>query len=338
VTARPLLGTQAGKAIAVTTTNAAGSYSIANLPAPGTYQLTFTTPGYQPSSIVDTVGGGDQRLEPTVRLGASTGQISGTVRDGATALGGVTVSTTLAGKPLTVVTPTTGQVGAFVLGNLTTPATYVVTFSAQGHGSTTTIVDLAAGQSRLGLDINLTGGSGTVTGKVFPPTGSTGLGGVTVSVGGAAAVPGTAGTISTTTLTAGDIGSFAINGLAVPGAYTLTFTAPGYASASVPVTLSDTGPAPTISVRLANQLGSITGHIFIGPSGSTIFPGATITATNDRQSWTATSNSSDGSYLITGLQPGSYSVTVTAAGHSQMTALDTVVAGATSHQDLRVDG
>jgi hypothetical protein len=343
VTARPLLGADTGKAIATTTTNAAGQYTLPNLPAPGSYQLTFTTPGYQASTVVDTVSGGDERLEPTVTLGASTGQISGTVADKATPLGGATISTTVGGKALTVITPTTGQVGAFVLGNLPTPATYVITFSAPGHGSVTTIVDLTAGQSRTGLTADLAAGTGSVTGRLVD-AGGNGLGGATVTVGGATSSTSgaTAGTApTTTTLTSGSVGSFAINGLTAPGAYTLTFTLAGYAPASVPVTLKDNGAPPNVRVTLTTQLGSISGTVS-APGGAAQI-GATITATNGHRSWTATSSATGGAlpsggYLISGLEPGTYSVTVTAAGRSQQTAMVTVVAGRTTRQNLQVAG
>ncbi len=334
VTARALLGPNIGKSIAHTTTNAAGRYTLTNLPAPMTYQLTFVTVGYRSSTVVDSVAGGGNRLEPTLLLGAGTGTISGTVRDGTTPLGGATISTTVAGKPLTVLTPTVGQVGGFALPNLPTPATYVITFAAPGHGSTTKIVDLPAGGSRTGLDIQLANGNGTVFGRVVDAAGHA-IGGASVTVGGTAVIPG-ATAPTTTTLTAGSVGTFAINGLAAPGAYTLTATVAGYAPASVPVTLSGNGVAPNVTITLSVQTGGISG-IVTNAQGAA-FPGAAISATDGRQTWTATSSTAGGGYLITDLQPGSYSVTVTAAGQRQQTALVTVVAGQTSTQNLTVGG
>ncbi|MDT4984243.1 MAG: hypothetical protein QOF95_1733, partial [Pseudonocardiales bacterium] len=62
------------------------------------------------------------------------------------------------------------------------------------------------------------------------------------------------------------------------------------------------------------------------------FAGATVTATNGAQVWTATSTSRGGAlpaggYLIGGLDPGTYSVTVTAAGLTQQTGIVTVLVG-----------
>jgi hypothetical protein len=333
VTARPLLGPRTGQAIATTKTQPSGTYKLTGLPAPETYELTFTTPGYQDSTLVDDVSGGDARLEPTVMLGASTGQISGVVSNGATPLGGARISTTVGGNALNVLTPTTGQVGAYSLTNLPTPATYVITFSSPGHGTTTQVVDLAAGQSRAGMNVSLASGTGSIKGQVVGP-GNVGLGGATVAVGGA--VDSTGGTPTATTLTTGLPGTFTINGLAVPGSYTLAVSLSGFAVASVPVELTANAAAPNVVVHLTATLGSVAGTIR-GPNGSA-FAGATITATNGQKSLTATSESSDGGFLIANLAPGSYSLTVTAPGLRQQTALIDVTAGTTTRQNLRLGG
>jgi hypothetical protein len=92
--------------------------------------------------------------------------------------------------------------------------------------------------------------------------------------------------------------------------------------------------APNVTVRLASQLGRVVGTV-TGPDGKS-YAGATVTATNGQRSWTSTSNTADGGYVIADLNPGSYSVTVTAAGHSQQTALVTVGAGQTVNQPLQL--
>jgi hypothetical protein len=351
VTARGLKsGNTIGKSYNATT-NSAGKYSFKSLPAPGTYELTFATAGYKSSTLVDNVGGGDQRLEPTVSLGAATGQITGVVTDGTNPIGGAKVTTTLNGQPLTVTTPTTGQVGSYVLGNLTTPGTYVVVYSAAGHGSVTKIINLEAGQSVASQDVQLSSGSGTVSGKLVDTNGN-GLGGATVTVGGAGGTTDSTGGVvgsgsasaapttqpTTTTLTQGSIGSFQISGLAVPGSYTLTFTLDGYAPATVPITLSENGEPPVVTVTLSKQVGAITGTVTDACSNAAP-TGATITATDGATKWAVaysgkTADLPQGGYVIAGLQPGTYSVTVTESGAAQQTALVTVAAGNTTTQNL----
>ena len=56
----------------------------------------------------------------------------------------------MAGKPLTVLTPTAGQVGTFVAAEPAHARHLRVTFSAPGHGTTTQIVELKAGATGLG--------------------------------------------------------------------------------------------------------------------------------------------------------------------------------------------
>jgi len=315
-----------------TATTVGGKYRLANLPAPGTYQLSFTAPGYQPTTVVTTVGGGQQRYQPTVLLSVGNGQIGGTVTGGGQPLGGVVITTTVNGKDVTAGTPTTGAVGSFLLPNLPTPQTYVITFTAAGYGSQTSVVQLGPGQSRTGLQVDLTPGVGSVTGVLTDPAGNR-LGGATVTVGGAPTA------MATTTLTTGAVGYFNVNSLPAPGQYTLTFSLPGYAATTVPIKLTADGAPPTVRVTMATALGSITG-VITDPDGAPL-QGATVTATDGRQNWQVLSTGAspglaDGGYLLANLLPGTYTVTVTMPGLGQQTALLTVTAGQTIRQDLQL--
>jgi hypothetical protein len=349
VTARPL-NVAGGNAMSRTvTTGGGGKYTISNLAAPASYQLTFVTPGYQTSTLVDTVNGGDQRLEAAVTLGAAQGSISGIVRSGSTPIGGATVSTTVGGKTLSVLTPTTGAVGTFAIPNLPTPATYVLNYSAPGHGTWTEVVDLAAGQSFTKAVGKMSNGSGSISGIVLDGNGVAGLGGVTVTVGGAPVAGSTTGAISptaptTTTLTNGNVGGFLLNGLA-DGEYTLTFSRDGYTSASVPVTLDSNRPAnkpaPTVKVRLYKESGEITGIVY---GAGSAFPGASVTATDGTNTYTATASAQGGllvpgGYDLAALPPGTYSVTASAQGFTSATRIVTVGRGQTvSGIDLHMGG
>lgn len=327
------------------TTITGTEYSLENLPAPGTYELSFTTDGYQTTKVLTTVGGGESRIQPTVVLDAGSGSISGTVTDGKNALGNVTITTSVGTQEVSVVTPTTGVVGSFTIDNLPTPGTYMLTFAAPDHGSKAVIVDLEAGQSRADVDATLIAGTGSVVGTVRDSDGDL-LGGVTVVVGGAVQAGATIDTgslPSTTTLTTGAVGTFSLSGLAAPGDYTLTFIADGFASETVPVRLDDSGAPPSIKVTLSTELGGIRGTV-PGPGGSA-YVGARITATNGLRSWTTMSSApggalTNGGYLFSALEPGTYAVTVTADGIKQQTAIVTVRSGATATQNfaLQADG
>ncbi len=339
VTARGLGATAAAGKPVRTTTDADGRYTLRGLPAPGTYELSFAATGYEVTTVVTSVGGGEDRLQPSVVPSAGGGRISGSVTDAATGAGrgGVTVSTTLAGEQVAVVTPTVGAVGSFTLDGLPTPGTYVVTFTAADGATATRIVDLEAGRSE-SLTVALRSGTSTVTGRLVDARGA-GVGGAKVTVGGTgvldpAAVP------TTTTLTgAGSAGRFTLSGLA-PGDYTLTFEREGYSSETVPVRVSGTAAVKPLTVALGRRLGGMSGRI-TGAGGVGLI-GATVTVTNGTSTWTtgstgAADGRARGGFLMTGLDPGAYSVTVTMPGYAQRTALVRVAAGVTTEQDIRLE-
>lgn len=316
----------------VTAADAAGAYTFAGLPSPGTYELAFAAEGYRPSTVTERVLGGQERFALDVRLGAGTGSISGVVTDGVAPLGGVSVGTTIDGRAVEVGTPTVGQVGTFVVPNLPTPATYVLTFAKEGFGSSTLVVDLGPGEQRGGVSVALRGGAGTVTGTVVDQAGL-GLGGVTVTAGGSATP------VTTTTLTAGAVGSFSLTGLRGPGSVTLSFTAAGYAPVSTAVTIPASGPSSPVQVVLRPDQGSVTGRVTQGGVG---VAGVLVTATDGAQPRTTTSTATGsrgaGTYVLPDLPTGTYTVTATVGGRVAATAVVTVVGGTPTVQDLPVGG
>lgn len=328
VEARQLGAVGVDAPVARAETDASGAYRLTGLTAPGTYQLSFTTPGYRVTTVTQRLDGGENRIQPAVLLSADGGVISGHVRSDGDPLGGVTVSTVVDGETVTQVTPTSGDTGAFMFQNLPTPGTYIITVTGEGYGTSTGFVRLAAGESATGEDIVLAQGTGTITGRVNGEDG--GLGGVTVTVGGA---PTDADGLppTTTTFTSGaDIGRFALNGLPVPGNYTLTFSKAGYADETIPVALTDEAPGGSVRFTMSGQLGDVHGAI-TDPDGGALV-GATITASNGHTSVSTTSSSPSatlpgGGYLFRGLAPGYYSVTVAFGDYVSTTRYVQVVAG-----------
>ena len=320
VTARQVTGPQAGQDVATTTTDGANAYTLPNLPAPATYQLSFAAEGYQPTVISTTVDGGGQRLQPSVPLTAGPGQIAGLVTGNGAPLGGATISTTVGGTTVSSGTPTVGDVGRFVLGNLPTPATYVLQISAAGHGSTTQVVDLGPGQNLTDLNFGLAAGTDQVSGRLVDTAGN-GIGGATVTVGGMTNPP------ETGTLTAGNVGGFALAGLPAGGSLTLTFAKAGYATTTVPIQV---GSAAPVTVTMTDSQGRLTGMV-TDPTGVPI-AGATVTATDGKRSWPVTSSSAfagaaAGTYVIAQLPAGAYTVTAVAPTTLSRTSLVTVTAG-----------
>jgi len=328
VTARATQGAAAGQDVATTTTDGANAYTLTGLPAPAVYELSFTADGYQPNVVQTTVDGAAGRLQPTVLLSAGPGQIAGTVTDGTSPIGGITVSTTVDGKSVSTGTPTTGEVGRFVLDNLPTPATYVVTVSGPGFGGSTVVVDLGPGQRRDDLAVGLASGTGQLSGRLVGADGA-GIGGAVVTVGGTPNPP------TTNTLTAGDVGGFSLAGLPAGASLTLTFTKPGFAQTTVPVELG--ANAAPLTVTMSDSLGRISGTVR-GADGAPL-AGATVTATDGKRSWPVTSSSSSpgtaaGGYLIAQLPVGAYTVTATGPSTDPRTTLVTVTAGVPATADF----
>ena len=326
VTARAVAGPRAGQDIASATTDGANGYTLPDLPAPAEYQLSFAAAGYQPTVISTRVDGGAQRLQPSVLLTAGPGVISGVVSAAGAPVGGIAVSTTVGGTTISSGTPTTGDVGRFVLGSLPTPATYVLTIAGPGFGSTTEVIDLGPGEQRTDLAVTLASGTGQITGRLVDATGA-GVGGATVTVGGMANPP------TTNTLTAGTVGAFTVAGLPAGGTLTLTFSKPGFADTTVPV---QPGGTP-LTVTMSDSLGRISGSV-VDPSGAAI-AGATVTATDGKRTWPVTSSSESagsaaGSYVIAGLPVGQYTLTAKGPTTLARTSLVTVTAGGRATADF----
>lgn len=350
--------------IAHVATDAAGNFTVPNLPSPGTYDLSFSSPGYRVASDTEDLAGGEKHVANTMNLDASNGSIAGSVTDGKAPLGGVTITATANGQTITSATPTTGAVGSYSIVNLPSPATYVLTYTKIGYGTVTVAENLGPGQALTGLSVALAGGAGQISGTVRSPSG-TPLGGVAVTVmssssgpnvttvsgsatsgttggtgatgatggsgsggttgstgstGSAATTPAASTVVSTQTLTAGTIGSYVISGLTTPGRYTLTFSLTGYASETVGVTLGSSGSASGIDVVLPVYNGSISGTV--RATGGGPLTGVTVSETDGVNVHTTISASSPaGGFTLTGLPPGSYSVTFSLTGYVSQTAL-----------------
>lgn len=316
-----------------TTVSAAdGSYSFADLPAPGRYELTFEAEGVQPTVITERVLGGQDRFALDVVLGAQSGSISGHVMEGNDLVGGATVSTAVDGKAVEVGTPTVGDIGSFVLPDLPTPGTYVLTVSKPGYASRTSVVSLEAGENEAGVKVHLTGGAGQIDGRITAPSGA-GAGGVEIKVDGAG------GTATTTSLTGAEAGRYIVSGLVAPGEYTATFTLEGHRTVTIPIVLTADKPSATENVRLESDRGTVKGRVLT--AGGTGVNGVIVQVTNGltvRQTVTARGTSGAGSWSVEGLPAGDYTITATRNGVVQSTVVVEVDGGETVSRNLRLEG
>ncbi|UMG91036.1 carboxypeptidase regulatory-like domain-containing protein [Nocardioides sp. TF02-7] len=151
---------------------AVGSWSVAGLHTPGNYLVQVSSFGLGTESrLVELDAGGravaDVRLHPGVAT--LSGKVEGSLpRGDFGGIGGVTVTATdEEGEQRTVTTITTrGLAGAYHLPDLPSPGTYTVTFTADGYQSQTSRLVLKPRQSRARLDAELSTSTGVVAGVV----------------------------------------------------------------------------------------------------------------------------------------------------------------------------
>jgi protocatechuate 3,4-dioxygenase beta subunit len=323
VTLRPIIDDARQAPIAATQTLGESNYTFGNLPTPGTYEISFEAPGFQPNTTEVLLTGGQDGVANTVRLSAGPGSISGTVTSALGPVGGVTVTATGGSTTVTTATPTTGAIGRYALTELPTPGTYQITFEKEGFGSATTTVELQAGEARTGVDVALVGGTGSIAGTVRDGAGQP-IGDVAVQVlwGQSRA--------ETRTLTAGQPGTYRVTGLPTPGNFTVTFGKPGYAGVTVAVTLQESGFASGIDATLVPSTSTLEGTVIDGAGAPR--PGAAIVVTNGttRLETVSTSSPSPGFFRLSGLAPGRYTITVTALGQDIYAEIVTLPPGVTS--------
>jgi hypothetical protein len=246
----------------------------------------------------------------------TVGSISGTVLDSVTTLPVVGANVTCTGTP-TCTPTTTGAGGAYTLNNLA-PGTYTVQVSATNYGTqsaTDTVTSGAAPPDNFNLIPNPGSITGTVTDSVT---------GVPIS---GASVTCTGTSTCTPTSTAGD-GTYTLSNL-TEGSYTVTFAANQYGSQSPNVNVSP-GGTTTESPVLVPNTGSISGVVSDSVSGNPI-SSASVSCTGT-PTCTGTTTGSDGSYLLSPLAEGNYSVTVSATGYKSQTKVVVVGPGGTPTQ------
>jgi hypothetical protein len=234
-----------GSPIAEAATDADGTYRIERLPA-GELLIRARAAGFverwfpeaarvDDADAVDAPAGDEVDGVDLVIAGAPglvAGTVEGEVPGGATAT--LRVPAAEPGEPPVVVDEVTvDSAGAFRIEEVPTPLTGELVVTKAGHATQIIPIALEPGESVEDLVVRLLRGEGSITGTVSGPDGP--LGGATVT---ARAGPAEA---STSTLSNGEVGTFALEGLATPASYTLVVELDGFATASRVVELAE-GP------------------------------------------------------------------------------------------------
>jgi hypothetical protein len=227
-----------GKEVSTVTPTAGsvGQFSLAGLPTPGTFLLSFAKPGFRTEVTAVTLAAGQQRSDVNIVLHPATGSVSGVVKlpDG-NGVGDVKVAVIGAAGDLATASYTAGTVGGYRLAGLATPGNYTISYTLAGYATQTELVTLSADQPDRALDITLRSSTARLHGFVTSagPGGGSGVGGATVEVFDGISVRSSI----TATAPAGLVGNYEVLGLA-PGTYTVTVKARGYRTMTVLVTLA----------------------------------------------------------------------------------------------------
>ncbi|MFT6291990.1 MAG: hypothetical protein ACJAR2_002600 [Ilumatobacter sp.] len=294
-----------------------GIWRIDGLPLRQSYKLTFSKPGFDTQSFVLTPPDSGELVELDVELSAAVGAIRGRIIGPNGPLGGADITITDGTLVFETTADTDGDVGVFLLERLSTPEVYTLTARLRGYGTEVVQVRLDAGEQRSDIDIRLTRGVGTITGRVLDEFARP-LSGVAISA--------TNGSNSreTSSLTDGDVGSFSLPQLDIGTTYTVNVQLDGYsfATRSVPVSSSIDG----VDFVLVRSTSAISGQVDSSGGGGVVAAGVTI-ASGDLEYRTSTTNDPDGFFEVDDLPPGNYTVTVAHYLHETSTEFLVIVAG-----------
>jgi hypothetical protein len=313
-------------AIQTTATTKDGSYTLPSLAA-GSYKLSFNGAGFSqiwfPASLTDaaaqpvTVQTGQQLTGLDVRVGGLPATISGKVV--ADSLDGATVTLQVPGSaqpdptaPVVGANPAAGAIlqtvavgadGTFALANVPSPSVYDLVASEPGFATTTERIDVAGGEDRTGVQIEMPRGDGLISGRVSSAAGP--IPGATVT----ASYQQT--TLQTVTLSSGDVGLFTLRSLPTPATFSIVVSAPGFASQTSTLSLTPGQQLTGVGITLGGSSGTLSGKV-ITADDQLPASGVTVTVTNGTVTLTTVTETTGtpGAWQVQGLPvPSTYTIT-----------------------------
>ncbi len=324
-----------------TATGSGGGYHFSGL-AGGSYKIYFNGAGFNelwyPASLgaanaqAVNVKNGQKVQNINIRLGGLPASVSGQVTGGNPAGAILTLELPAPGSspsapagnggaPAVVTTQTLDASGNFSIAGIPSPSLYEIVVTQPGFAPAFQQIDLAGGESRTGIVIQLVKGDGAISGTVSSAAGP--LGGATVSASDGSS------TVNTMSLTTGAVGSFTLTGLATPASFSVLVSAPGFASQTLSLSLASGQDLTGIAVTLTSGVGSISGTVSTAngaPAG-----GVTVTSSNGQLvvSTVTLSVGAVGTYSLGGLPvPGTYSLTFSAPSLASQTQAVSLTNGA----------
>jgi hypothetical protein len=145
--------------------------------------------------------------------------------------------------------------------------------------------------------------------------------------------------VVTSTISQGEAtGTWAVDALAAPGSYTVTFAKPGYVSQTRLVTIGGTAAGATsggIDAALVASTATISGLVLDAGGAPKPLAGVELTDGVTKRN-VKTANDPAGRFALTSVPPGSYTLTVSFTGATPVVQVVTVQAGDTRDLQLQL--
>lgn len=299
-----------------TVTGNDGTWAFSGMAATTRYLVVFSKAGYQTQRFI--VSGEELSSTPLkTAMISGRGSLTGKVKGPSGVVGGATVTITDGSTTLTTRTATSGKVGTWSVGGLSTPGTYLVTAVSDELGAQTARVTLAASASKT-VNLDLERGAATLAGTVSGPLlsggGDGGLGGLTVT-----ATDGE--TTRTATTATGDTsaGTFVLPALSVPGTYTVSVTGEDYLTQVQRITLRQGEATSRLTFSMNAEAGVVSGTV--KDSAGAGLTAAGLKLFNDDNTYkTMSSSDGEGTFVFNGVAPGEYVLSGTLFGYEEALA------------------
>lgn len=318
-----------------TKTQKDGAWAFARVPSPGYYLVTFSKPGFQTQRYVVDAASAAAKEPLKVNLLPGQGRLSGHITGPSGAARGAKISLSDGTNTVTTSSNSKGNVGAWGVQGLSTPGTYLLTATKDGLSTESKIIDLAAGGVAT-EDLRLSRASTTLVGRVRAPNSLDTPAGV-----GGARVTASSGDVtrSSTTVTNGNLaGTYRLPDLP-PGTYTVTTESTGYLTQTQRVVIRRGQVTHPIRTELTSAAAIVAGQVFgvqFDPDGTIRMSGrkpvvgpvnsAGVTLSSPKTGYKITT-SSNGTFRVSGIVPGTYVVSAQYAGMTTAYATVRAVAG-----------
>jgi Carboxypeptidase regulatory-like domain len=307
-----------------------GKFVVDNL-GPGPFRLRAVAAGYDSRWFGDVAAfenspdvsltDGEQREAVDMLLGGQPATVKGVVVGGLVdgASGDLVVPAEATGgiNDAVIGNVVVDDTGVFEFTNVPAPGTYTLRIRKTGSITTQLSIQLAGGEVRSGITVQLRAGDGQIDGTIIGPNGPLGAAAVTVTSPDL--------TLSTLSLTTGTVGSFVLPDLLTPASYALSVSLQGYATKSLTVSLASGQQLNGLNIVLEPAVGSVSG--LVRDTAGTAIGGVPVSASDGANTFTTTSVSVDdptttslneiGTFAISNLPaPGIYTLTVGGNGFS----------------------